>query len=90
MKQSSPARHPEFLKSRYCDHIYRQHRHRRHCHHHLLETRLWIQHFKKQEPNYYYYYHHHHHHHHHHHRIYHFSALAGKYSPILGCSNQQD
>jgi len=29
---------------------------------------------------YYYYYH----------RISHFSALAGKYSPILGCSNQQD
>jgi len=28
---------------------------------------------------YYYYY-----------RISHFSALAGKYSPILGCSNQQD
>jgi len=23
-------------------------------------------------------------------RISHFSALAGKYSPILGCSNQQD
>ena len=33
--------------------------------------------------NYYYYYHPHH-------RISHFSALAGKYSPILGCSNQQD
>ena len=31
-----------------------------------------------------------HQHHHHHHRISHFSALAGKYSPILGCSNQQD
>jgi imidazoleglycerol phosphate dehydratase HisB len=29
-------------------------------------------------------------HHHHHHRVSHFSALAGKYSPILGCSNQQD
>jgi hypothetical protein len=29
-------------------------------------------------------------HHHHHHRISHFSSLAGKYSPILGCSNQQD
>jgi hypothetical protein len=28
--------------------------------------------------------------HHHHHQISHFSALAGKYSPILGCSNQQD
>jgi len=25
-----------------------------------------------------------------HHQISHFSALAGKYSPILGCSNQQD
>ena len=36
---------------------------------------------------YYYYYYHHHHHHH---RISHFSALAGKYSPILGCGNQQD
>ena len=22
--------------------------------------------------------------------IYHFSALAGKYSPIMGCGNQQD
>ena len=32
----------------------------------------------------------HHHHHHHLHGISHFSALAGKYSPILGCSNQQD
>jgi len=31
-------------------------------------------------------YHHHHHHHHHHHWISRFSALAGKYSPILGCS----
>ena len=40
--------------------------------------------------NYYYYYYHHHHHHHHHHRISHFSALAGKYSPILVCGNQQD
>jgi hypothetical protein len=28
--------------------------------------------------------------HHHHHRNSHFSALAGKYSPILGCNNQQD
>ena len=36
---------------------------------------------------YYYYYYHHHHHYH---RISHFSALAGKYSHILGCSNQQD
>jgi len=36
---------------------------------------------------YYYYYYYHHHHHH---RISYFSALAGKYSPILGCSNQQD
>ena len=35
---------------------------------------------------YYYYYYYYHHHH----RISHFSALAGKYSPILGCSNQQD
>ena len=32
----------------------------------------------------------HHHHHHHHHQISHFSALAGKYSPILGCSKHQD
>ena len=36
------------------------------------------------ELNYYYY------HHHHHHRISHFSALTGKYSPILGCINEQD
>jgi len=36
--------------------------------------------------HYYYYYHHHHHHH----RISHFQTLAGKYSPILRCSNQQD
>jgi len=28
----------------------------------------------------------HYHHHHHHHQISHFSALAGKYSPILECS----
>ena len=35
--------------------------------------------------HYYYYYHHYHHH-----RISHFSALAGKYSPILLFSNQQD
>ena len=41
---------------------------------------------KKEEAKGYYYYHHHHHRH----RISHFSALAGKYSPILGCSNQQD
>ena len=27
---------------------------------------------------------------HYHHLIFHFSALAGKYSPILGCSNQHD
>ena len=39
---------------------------------------------------YYYYYYHHHHHHHHHHRNSLFSALAGKYSPVLGCGNQQD
>ena len=45
----------------------------------------WIQH-----KGAYYYYYYHHHHNHHHHRISHFSALAGKYSPILGCSNQQD
>jgi len=37
--------------------------------------------------DYYYYYYYHHHHHH---QISPFSALAGKYSPILGCSNQQD
>jgi len=82
MKQISAARHPECLESRYCDDIYRKHRHRRrrHCHHHLLETRLWIQHFKKQELNYYYYYY----------RIFHFSTLAGKYSPILGYSSQPD
>jgi len=35
--------------------------------------------------DYYYYYHHHRHH-----RISHFSALVGKYSPILGRSNQHD
>ena len=34
---------------------------------------------------YYYYYYHLHHH-----RISHFSALVGKYSHILGFSNQQD
>jgi hypothetical protein len=39
---------------------------------------------------YYYYYYYHHHHHHHPHLISHFSALAGKYSPILGFSHQQD
>ena len=33
--------------------------------------------------SYYYYYYYYH-------RISHFSALVGKYSPILGCSNQQD
>ena len=37
----------------------------------------WIQH----KRTYYYY-------HHHHHRISHFSALGGKYSPILECSNE--
>jgi len=37
-----------------------------------------------------YYYYHHHNHYHHHHRISHCSGLAGKYAPILGCSNQQD
>jgi len=37
--------------------------------------------------SYYYYYYHHHHRRR---RISHFSAFAGKYSPILGCSNQQD
>jgi hypothetical protein len=35
------------------------------------------------DDDYYYYYHHRN-------RIPHFSALAGKYSPILGFSNQQD
>jgi hypothetical protein len=39
---------------------------------------------------YYYYYYYHHHHHHHHNRISHFSSLTGKYSPILGCNNEQD
>ena len=39
---------------------------------------------------YYYYYYYYHYYHHHHHRISHFSALAGKYSLILGCNNQQD
>ena len=34
-------------------------------------------------PAHYYYYYYYY-------RISHFSALAGKYSPILGCSNQQD
>jgi len=33
---------------------------------------------------------HNHHHHHYPHRISHFSALAGKYSFIVGSSNQQD
>ena len=41
--------------------------------------------FQNSQLFYYYYYYHHHHHH----RVSHFSALAGKYSPILGCSNQQ-
>ena len=41
-------------------------------------------------PLSYYYYYYYYYYHHHHHRIFHFSALAGKYSPILGCSNQQD
>ena len=39
---------------------------------------------------YYYYYYYYYHHHHHHHRISHFSTLAGKYSHMLGCNNQQD
>ena len=51
--------------------------------------RLWpislAQKFQKGIQGYYYY-----DDYHHHHRISHFSALAGKYSPILGCSNQQD
>jgi len=38
----------------------------------------------------YYYYYYYYYYHHHHHRISHFSALTGKYSPILGCCNQQD
>ena len=38
----------------------------------------------------YYYYYYYYYQHHHHHRISHVSDLAGKYSPILGCSNQQD
>jgi len=36
---------------------------------------------KYKTKNYYYYYYY---------RIFHFSSLAGKYSTILGCSNQQD
>ena len=36
--------------------------------------------------HYYYYYYYYHHHH----QISHFSALAGKYSPILACGNEQD
>jgi hypothetical protein len=48
--------------------------------------------------SYYYYYYYYHHYHHHRRRrrrrrrrrIAHFSALAGKYSLILGFSNQQD
>jgi hypothetical protein len=36
--------------------------------------------------NYYYYYYYYHHHY----RISHFSAVAGKYSPILGYNNEQD
>jgi hypothetical protein len=39
---------------------------------------------------YLYYYYYYYYYYHHHHRISHFSALAGKYSPILGFSNQQD
>jgi len=35
-------------------------------------------------PDYYYYYYYYYH------LISHFSAFAGKYSPILGCCNQQD
>jgi hypothetical protein len=38
----------------------------------------------------YYYYYYYYYYYHYHHRISHFSALAGKHSPILGCSNQQD
>ena len=38
------------------------------------------------ENIYYYYYYYYYYYF----RISHFSALAGKYSPILGCSNQQD
>lgn len=54
MKECSPATHTACLKLRYCDYIYHHHLHRRHCHHHLLATRLWIQHCKKQEPKYYF------------------------------------
>ena len=46
----------------------------------------WEDHGVEKVQSYYYYYYYYHHHH----RIFHFSALAGKYSPILGCSNQQD
>jgi len=45
---------------------------------------------KNEVSTYYYYYYHHHHHNYHYSRIFHFSALAGKNSPILGCGNQQD
>ena len=40
---------------------------------------------EKDYGDYYYYYYYHYHH-----RIFHFSDLAGKYSPILRCSNQQE
>jgi len=38
----------------------------------------------------YYYYYYYYYYHHHHLLVFHLSALVGKYSPILGCSNQQD
>ena len=42
--------------------------------------------FSSSSSSYYYYYYYYYYYF----RISHFSALAGKYSPILGCSNQQD
>jgi hypothetical protein len=56
----------------------------------------WPGHFKDKqrggcsERHYTYYNYNYYYHHHHHHRISRFSALAGKYSPILGFSNQQN
>jgi len=57
-----------------------------------LASTIYIIHLQFNYSNnyYYYYYYYYYYHHHHHHRISHFSALAGKYSPILGRSNQQD
>ena len=47
----------------------------------LFPFLLHLRHLHHNRYYYYYYYYY---------RISHFSALAGKYSPILGCNNQQD